>query len=232
MTIPDYITTVDVTDSLSSCAVRVDTTSQGLIIYFPITDSIIFRCFDRPIPEIDSLVCFCCAAAFSRTDSPHNNNHKSVAGDHVCSGERKPGYPCKNNTGAVVFYNGAWKFLFNTYSHELDSAAMYGGSGFAQEMLIHEKRPIKTVRPLSDVNQYRALCQIGEELCIIDSKETVSFGAFINRLLEKGVTEALYLDMGDWHYSWYRNILGGEVIPIHADHKESATNWLLFYHRK
>ena len=216
-------------DTITRCAVRVDTSLLGLTIYFPATDSIVLRCFEPPIPDNDSSIVFCCAAAFTRYDRPHNNNHLFIAGDHVCSGERKRGYSCTNNTGAFVFYNGEWKFLLDKYSHELDSAALYKGSGFAQEMLIHEGRPIKTVRRLSQVEQYRALCQLNGELCVIDAREPQPFGDFINTIMDAGVEEALYLDMGEWHYSWYRKCLGIDAIPIHSDLKETATNWLLFY---
>ena len=228
----DSLTVVDELDNLPNVAVRIDTSIQGLTIYYPITDSIVLRCFDRPIPDKDSAVVFCCAAAFTRYDRPHENNHLNVAGDHVCSGERHSGYPCNNNTGAVVFYNGTWKFLYESYSYELDSAAFYGGSGFAQELLVHEGIQINTVRSLTQVGQYRALCQRKQELCIIDAKGTISFGSFINSLLGAGVGEALYMDMGDWHYSWYKQISNGKATYIFPDYKESATNWLLFYFKR
>lgn len=219
-------------DTIKRCVVRVDTSFAGLNIYYPATDSIVLRCFDLPTPDKDSSIIFCCAAAFTRYDRPHNNNHLFIAGDHVCSGERKRGYPCANNTGAIVFYKGKWKFLLDKYSHELDSAAQYNGSGFAQEMLIHEGKPIKTIRRLSQIGQYRALCQFNGELCIIDAVEPHSFGNFINTILDVGVEEALYLDMGEWHYSWYRSSFDDEAIPIHLDCKESATNWLVFYAKR
>ena len=225
----DVEMSVDELDTVKRCLVRVDTSFLGLIVYYPATDSIVLRCFVPPTPEKDSTIIFCCAAAFTRYDRPHNNNHLYIAGDHVCSGERKKGYPCTNNTGAFVFYNGKWKFLLDRYSHELDSAALNKGSGFAQEMLIHEGRPIKTIRRLSQMGQYRALCQFNGELCVIDAIENQPFGDFISTLLDAGVDEALYLDMGEWHYSWYRSSFDEDAIPIHPDCKASATNWLVFH---
>ncbi len=220
---------VDELDTIKRCLVRVDTSFLGLTIYYPATDSIVLRCFDPPTPDKDSTIVFCCAAAFSRFDKPHNNNHLFIAGDHVCSGERKRGYPCVNNTGAFVFYNGKWKFLLDRYSHELDSAALNNGSGFAQEMLIHEGMPLKTIRRLSQIGQYRALCQFNDELCVIDATAPQPFGDFIKIIEDAGVEEALYLDMGEWHYSWYRNSFEEEAIPIYHDFKKTATNWLVFY---
>ena len=47
--------------------------------------------------------------------------------------------------------------------------------------------------------------------------------------MDAGVDEALYLDMDEWHYSWYRSSFDVDAIPIHLDRKEAATNWLMFF---
>ena len=79
------------------------------------------------------------------------------------------------------------------------------------------------------MGQYRALCQFNGELCVIDAIEPQPFGDFTSALLDAGVDEALYLDMGEWHYSWYRSSFDVDAIPIHLDRKEAATNWLVFF---
>ena len=48
---------------------QVDTTFRGLVIYYPPTDSIELRCFDRPDPAVDTGAVFCCAAAFTAAPS-------------------------------------------------------------------------------------------------------------------------------------------------------------------
>ena len=56
-----------------------------------------------------------------------------------------------------------------------------------------------------------------------------SFGDFIQALLNEGVTEAIYLDMGPgWNYSWYRDDSG---VPheIHNHRIIYTTNWITFY---
>lgn len=213
---------------MSNVAALKDTSHHGVTVYYPAVDSIDLRCFDRPDPINDTSIIFCCAAAFTKRDSAHNSNHINIAGDHVSAGKRERGYPCQNNTGAFVFFDDDWHFLYKDYSNELDSAALHNGSGFAQEMLIHEGRAVETVRPLSQIEKYRALCEWNHKLCVIDADSSGSFRDFINAPLVIGVSEALYLDMGAWHYLWYRKIPRGEPVYIYPDFKDSATNWLIF----
>jgi hypothetical protein len=88
----------------------------------------------------------------------------------------------------------------------LDNAAKESGMGFAQEMMIHNGKAVKTTRPLDNKNVFRALCLDKEnQLALYESLGIVTFGNFINALLSQGVKEALYTDMGQgWNYCFYR----------------------------
>ena len=101
------------------------------------------------------------AGAFTGTmwDAGHGN----IAGDHVSAGHRYHGYRCKRNTGAFTWTNadGA-RFHYQNYSAALDKSAKEGGMGFAQEMMIHQGKEVRTTRPLGNVNQFRALCIVLE----------------------------------------------------------------------
>jgi hypothetical protein len=105
----------------------------------------------------------------------------------------------------------------------------HASTAFTQEMMIHQGEKVKTTRPDSNVNEFRALCLIGHRLCIADASGPVRFGTFIQLLLNAGATEALYLDMGPgWNYSWYREYADSNAIWIHSATLSSATNWLVF----
>ena len=210
--------------------VRVDSTYTGVMLYYPPTDSVDLRCFDRPRPEVDSSVVFCCAAAFTGKGP---KGHGNIASDHVSSGKRYRGYRCVRNTGALVFYDGSFEFIYKDYSHKLDSAAAHNGAGFAQEMMIHQGKQVKTTRSLSDENLFRAICVKNGVLCIADATESKPFGSFIESLLQTGVSEALYVDMGEgWNYSWYRHHLDSQAVYIQEAYIETATNWLVFYAKR
>ena len=97
-------------------------------------------------------------------------------------------------------------------------------------MMIHIGERVPTTRPDSNVNQFRALCQIGTTLCVVDSAEAMRFGDFIQLLLDAGMNEALYMDMGPgWNYSWYREYPDSSATWIHSASLSSATNWLVFH---
>lgn len=97
-------------------------------------------------------------------------------------------------------------------------------------MMVHQGGRVKTTRPLTNRNLFRALCEKDSKLCVIDATEIKPFGDFIDSLIAVGVTEAIYIDMGHgWNYSWYRERIGDEAVFIHSAYLECATNWLVFY---
>lgn len=215
----------------------IDTTLSGLVIYYPPTDSIELRCFDRPEPEKDSSIVFCCAAAFT-TDFRTAPDHDRICSDHVSGGKHYLRPRIKRNTGAFAAWNGRWRFLYDKNSKVesfrplFRNVASAGGAGFAQEMLIHNGSLVPTIRPYRNVNQFRALCEIDGRLCIVDAVESRQFGDFILALLAAGATEAIYTDMGPgWNYSWYREYADSGATYIHQTSIGSATNWLVFHHK-
>ena len=216
-------------------SVSIDSSSVGLLFYYPKTDSIALRCFVRPEPEKDKDIVFCCAAAFTldyRTEADHHR----ICSAHVSDGVFYPKPRIKRNTGAFVSYKGLWSFLYEAdadpaaFEEAFQKAAANNGAGFAQEMLIHEGKQVPTTRPLGNVNLFRALCERNGRLCIADATNNQSFGAFIQMLVDAGVTEAIYTDMGNgWNYSWYRLYAGETATYIHSSYQSAATNWLVFY---
>lgn len=167
-------------------------------------------CGEIPAADNDSIV-LAFAGAFTGTE--FDKGHANIAGDHVSGGKLYKGYRCKRNTGAFTWSpTSGPKFHYNDYSTDLDKAAKDGGMGFAQEMMIHNGKSVKTTRPLGNMNVFRALCLDSDgNLALYESQGIVTFGHFIEALLSEGVKEALYTDMGQgWNYCFYR---------LHADEK-------------
>ena len=98
--------------------VTIDRTKAGLTIYFPPTDSIELRCFDRPDPKVDSSIVFCCAAAFT-ADWGTAPSHDRIQGDHVSGGQLFKRPRIKRNTGAFYSKDSTYRFL---YSYEANQA--------------------------------------------------------------------------------------------------------------
>ena len=198
-----------------------------LIIYTPDYSSIDLVCGTMP-SQSNKNVIFCAEAAFTG-ELLNEFKHSNILGDHVSGGMRYKGTGCKRNTGDFVYYGGKWKFLYKDYSKDLDVAAQNGGMGFGQEMMIHEGKRVQTIRKDANRNEFRALCELNGMLCVIDSKGVSAFGDFIQALLDEGVTEAIYLDMGPGcNYSWYRDY-DGVSHEIHKHRIVYTTNWITFY---
>ena len=161
-------------------------------------------CGEIPSAENDSII-LAFAGAFTGTE--FDKGHANIAGDHVSNGKRYKGYSCKRNTGVFTWspVSGP-QFFYQDYSSKLDKAVEEGGMGFAQEMMIHNGKAVKTTRPLGNKNVFRALClDANGELALYESQGTVTFGNFIDALLSQGVKETLYTDMGQgWNYCFYR----------------------------
>lgn len=201
-------------------------TTNDLIIYYPQYSDIDLVCGKMP-EKTDTNVIFCCEAAFTG-ELLKVFKHSNIAGHHVSGGKFYRGYSCKPNTGCFVFYQNTWKFLLHNYAAELKSAANNGGMGFGQNMIIYNGKTQPSFKKLNSKFQYRALCEYKGKLCVIDSKEIVSYASFISFLEQIKVTHALYLDMGrGWNHSWYRGN-DGKVVEIHPKTHSYTTNWLVF----
>ena len=201
---------------------------DGLIVLCPQYSKIELVCGTMPSKE-DESVLLVVEAAYTG-DTLNEFKHENIAGGHVSGGKRYKGYKCKNNSGAFVYYNDSWKFLYDDYSSELDKAAANGGCGFAQEIIIHNGKIMETKRKDFGRNQYRALCEHDGKLCVIESKNIISFGDFKQKLKTLGVKHAIYLDMGaGWNYAWYRD--GKKVIELNpiGSNSKYCTNWITFF---
>ena len=203
---------------------RVD--SSGLIVLYPKFSSIDLVCDTMPSKDDDSVILV--AEAAYTGECLKQFKHTNISGDHVSQGVLYRGYKSRRNTGAFVYYKNEWKFCEQPYRNELDSAAYYGGSGFAQELIINDGKLMKTPRKDGSKNCFRALCEHSGRLCIAESDSIISFGVFKNRLMEYGVTNAIYLDMGaGWSYAWYRT--PSAIIELQPYRHNYCTNWVTFY---
>jgi hypothetical protein len=206
-----------------------DTTVNGLIVYYPQFTSIDLVCGTMPSQQ-DTNVVFCAEAAFTH-ELLDEFDHSNIDGDHVSGGKRYKGAKCKDNSGAFAWFGDTtWEFVNGEYSELLDSVAAAGGMGFGQAIIIHDG---ESIRPLwrDGVNQYRALCEKDGRLCIVDSRDEVTYERFVALLEAFAPTHALYMDMGaGWNHSWWRDS-DGKVHEIHPVDKKSqyCTNWITFY---
>ena len=198
----------------------------GLIVLYPQYSSIDLVCGTIPEKSDSSVILF--AEAAYTGELLNEFKHSNVAGDHVSQGVRHKGFKCKRNTGAFVYYNGKWKFCHKEYSQEMDKAAQNGGAAFGQELMIYKGKLVEIARKDGNENQFRALCNHDGKLCVVESASVTCFGDFKKALLDYGISDAIYLDMGPgWNHAWYRD--KGNIVTLHPKLHSYCTNWITFY---
>ena len=157
-------------------------------------------------------------------------------GQIIAINDAMDGYRCKRNTGAFTWSSTSEpQFHYKDYTSALDSIAQEGGMGFAQEMMIHDGKAIKTTRPLGNRNVFRTLCLNSDnQLALYGSQGIVTLGNFIDELLSQGVKDALYTDMGQgWNYCFYR-VNQSDKSPkyLHSTSLPHASNFIIIKCRK
>ena len=204
---------------------------DSLTVYYP--DYTRIDLATRVMPsKSEKEVIFVCAAAFTG-ERLKEFRHSNIAGNHVSGGEYHQGFKCGPNNGVFTWsVSGGWKFY--NYSHKnsvapLKAVAEKGGMGFCQSLLFHNGKQFKGCFKPDRANQYRALCEIGGKLCIVDCARSLPFGSFMEGLRKLRVRNAVYCDMGyGWNYSWYRTS-EGSVKEIFSNPGQYTTNWVVFY---
>lgn len=225
-TVSETVDTVAADVSPAEAWVEVVNTDQ-LMIFYPRFATIDLVCQTMPNPETDTDVLFCCEAAFTgelKLDFSHSN----IADPHVSGGKWYKGYTCNANTGAFMWYDGTWRFAKKPV--DLHPVAEKKGMAFCQRLLIldGETQPMWQ-RMRKNKTQYRALCEVDHRLCIIESKNVITFERFLSLLEQQRVTNAIYLDMGrGWNYAWFRTD-STRVEKLHPLIQiPFTTNWVVF----
>lgn len=208
---------------------------NGLLILFPQFDSISLEVGVMP-DESQADVVFCCEAAFT-ANIMDEFDHDNINGHHVCDGAYFLGSPSRlwsDNSGAFV-YTPEQGWMFSNMP-ELDvhrAEGVKGGMAFMQHLIILDGKYQNTPwsRNPEDIFVYRALCSYNGRLCIVQSEQKMRYDEFEKALMKTGVSDALYLDMGDrWNYAWGRNS-SGQVEYLFKENKEKniyTTNWITF----
>ena len=164
---------------------------------------------DSVIPDInDSTIAMCVEAAFTG-ELLKDFKSTNVAGNYVVNGKLKKGYKCKVNTGFLGTVNGV-PFIgsVNRLQNWLDGKHDKDYCMFQQVLLVQNGKNVYTGTPIkiTSKNIYRAACIMNDgNFAVIQSQSALPLEQFIRSLVNFGVSDALYLDMGTgWNYGWYR----------------------------
>lgn len=134
--------------------------------------------------------------------------------------------------GAIKIINGECD-IFPTQKGKLLNDSLINlvvakkGSLFQQIQMV-EKGTGATYKDIK-LFQRRAIVKLkGKQTAIIESYEHITLAAFTKDLLELGVTDALYTDMGAWDEGWYKT--DGKIVTIGRmkTQTDKQCNWVVF----
>jgi hypothetical protein len=203
---------------------KADTTTD--LIMYDITDcQLDLACGTMPSAKQQDIV-LCVAAAFTGK-CLDEFAHSNILGPHISHGVLYEGYD--EEGGYAIFASWGDKKVFFELGEQkrLEEVAAAKGMAFTQYWVVKDGEGYNPPRQTVKQEYYRCIAQKGGRTYVVESKEIVKFDYFVKCLVETGIENALYMDMGSgWNHSFYRDE-EGEVHILHPKTHEYCTNWLV-----
>ncbi len=215
--------------------------STELLITYDITDCPMYLACGQMPDTAQENVLLCAAAAFTGQCLDYFE-HNNILGPHISGGKLYEGYA--ENKNSVPFVERYALFVWegkglngNMLAKQicpvpndelLQKAVEQGGMAFTQHWVI-KNGAIYTphIQPLERVEHFRSMCQKGDRFYVIANREVMAYQDYLQALLDAGVEQALYMDMGSgWNHSFYRDA-EGKVHIIHPKGHDYPTNWIV-----
>ncbi|HEY9732209.1 MAG TPA: hypothetical protein V6C89_09860 [Drouetiella sp.] len=177
--------------------------------------------------EANKDIFLCVPAAFT---TPENKIDGIYIANGAIGDARSPN---QELGGALIIRNGKGQLVSTDRGKSitedlLKSLEKSKGSLYQQFLIVHDCKPA----PFRDKSEFqrRAVFETTDgKLGVVESDHAVSFNVFNADLVELGIKEALYCDMGAWDEGWYRCNPKAAVIRIGHDRSltKRQSNWLL-----
>ena len=203
---------------------KVDTTTD--LIMYDITDcQLDLACGTMPSTE-QSDIALCVAASFTGK-CLDCFAHSNILGPHISQGVLYEGYAEEGGYAIFASWGDKKGFFELGDQKKLEEVAVRKGMAFTQYWVVKDGNGYNPPRQTVKQEYYRCIAQKGGRTYVIDSKEIVKFDFFVKCLVETGIENALYMDMGSgWNHSFYRDEEGGVHI-LHPKTHGYCTNWLV-----
>jgi len=146
------------------------------------------------------------------------------------NGKLTSGQKPSSGKGLVSISLGEIEILnINQLGQFLNSRKDSKFSLFQQWYLIEKNKRGENPFPKSKL-QMRVIAKTKNETFVIESDSNVDSELFISTLINMGVSDAVYLDMGSWSEGWYKDS-DNKIKSIGNDKSNTKrqTNWILFH---
>lgn len=186
-------------------------------------------CFTNVRPsEKDTAIKLCIAAAFTRLDNG------AIDGVYMIEGTNGKDGVNSHVGGALKIINGKGTIFPTNKGYLLTDSLMnemakQKASLFQQIQLIEDAEPAKFKDKA--LYQRRAIVHFKSgKMAVAECRESLTLADFSRDLVELGVQDALYTDMGGWDEGWYRHPQTNKpvIIGLMRTSTEKQSNWLIF----
>ena len=159
-------------------------------------------------------------------------NPFNICGKYVSGGVLRRGYPSKYCTGYCLAYGDSVVISGGDIREPIARAVKNKGYFFQQLLLVGNSKTVDDI-PFNKVTLYRALCIMQDgSLSVLQSASFMTCAKFAEALVEVGVRNALYLDMGKWAWGWARDLSGNvSELSFRFEETEFQTNWVVLRKR-
>jgi len=167
---------------------------------------------------------FCVAAAFTSKTT-------TIDGLFIERGKKVATSKLDILNGTCVLKNDRLKILKSSSLTESLISEIENGkfSLFQQVLLVYDSKIVDCELFGSSKFMRRALIQFNNSFSVCQSNEALTIKDFQTALVQLGVTNAMYLDMGGWSEGWYKNAKGQQVIIGEGMNSTAKqTNWLVY----
>ena len=209
-------------------SIRIDVLDDSQFISFTPVECQVEYAVEFPPSTTDSTILFCAAASFTG-QRMNEFKYSNICGPYIVDSiaYNRLFNPTTNIDASFAYWNGKAYFAKGKSQELLDSASQNKGVFFMQKQVLCDGE--RGEMNLTRNTIYRVLAEYDDKLCIIQNTQPMVYTTFVDGLEKLGVKNAIYLDMGGWSYSWYRNSEGEliELFPKSNDTK-FQTNWLVF----
>lgn len=208
--------------------IRIDIIGNSQFICFTPEDCTLEYIVNTPPQKTDSTILFCAAASFTG-QRMEVFKHSNIVGTYLVDSivYNKNSGITTNIDASFAYWNDSAYFAKGKDWKLLDSAIKNNGVFFMQKHVLCNGE--RGQMNLTKSTIYRVLAKYNDKLCVIQNTQPIDYITFVEGLEKLGLKEAIYLDMGGWRHSWYRNDEGKaiEIFPTSNDTKYQ-TNWIIF----
>ena len=213
-------------------SIRIDVLDNSQFICFTPENCTLDYVVNTPPQKEDSTIMFCMAASFTG-QRMETFEYSNICGTYFADSKvwNKDIQPTINIDASFAYWNDSSYFSIGKDVALLESAIKNNGVFFMQKHVLCDGE--RGQMNLTKSTIYRVLAKYNDDLCVIQNTQPMEYMPFVQGLENLGIKDAIYLDMGGWRYSWYRDEEGKviELFPVTKDTKYQ-TNWIIFRTKK